>query len=269
LLLVDISYAEPMQNSIRTWTVIIAVVVLAFIVFALMQHTGSTASPAATATTTATSTQNGVTGTGNFQVTGDTVSLTVPDFRASIQFSPNIQSDVKTALQNDANKLKSKLSANSFDLESWISLGTLREMGGDYKGAETAWLFVTQAAPTNAIAFSNLGNLYQNFLKDYPKAEQAFLTAIKISPTDESLYINLYTMYANQYKQGTTAAGDILKKGVAAVPDSVNLHVELARYYKAKGDKADAKVQYDAAIAAANKSGQSATAAELQTEENQ
>jgi Tfp pilus assembly protein PilF len=76
-------------------------------------------------------------------------------------------------------------------------------------------------------------------------------------------------MNANFYKQGTSAAEDILKKGAAAIPDSVDIHVQLARYYKAKGDAADAKTQYDAAIGAANKNGQPAVATQLQTEENQ
>jgi Flp pilus assembly protein TadD len=260
-----------MQNS-RTWAAMIGIVIVILIVLALLQRPAgapSTTSTSTQNTASSTATQNGVTGSGEFQVTGDTVNISVPDFRSTLKFSPSIQSDVKTALQNAANTLEGRLATNSFDLASWINLGTVRKMAGDYTGAEQAWTFVTKAAPTNSIAYNNLGDLYANFIKNYPKAEQAYLTAIKISPNDEAPYINLYQMYTNFYKKGTSAAEDILKKGIVAVPDSTSLHVELARYYKSKGDSADAKTQYDAAIAAANKSGQSAAASQLQVEENQ
>jgi hypothetical protein len=264
-------YPHWMQNSLRIFAGIIIIVILALIGLAFFQKQNGSGSPVSTSTPeiTSTTSQNGVTGTGNFQVTGDTVNITVPDFRAPLKFSPDIQADVKAALQNAAIKLQAKLATDSLDLGSWINLGTIRKMGGDYTGAEKAWLFVTQAAPSNPLAYSNLGDLYENFIKNYPKAEQSYLTELKLNPKDEGTYLNLYTMYANMYKQGTSAAEDILKKGVAAIPNSVNLHVQLARYYKGKGDKADAKKEYDAAIAAANKAGQSAVASELQAEENQ
>ena len=269
--LVQISrYSLSMKNT-RVWTVIIGIVIVVLIVFALVQRLASApvTTATSTATTASTTSKSGVSGSGEFQVTGDTVNITVPDFSSPLKFSPGIQADVKKALQNAANTLKGRLYANSLDLESWINLGTVRKMAGDYTGAEQAWIFVTKAAPTNPIAYNNLGDLYENFLKNYPKAEAAYLNAIKVSPKDESPYLNLYTMYANQYKQDSTAAMDILLKGISAVPDSVNLHIQLARYYKAKGDATDAKAQYDAAIAAANKTGQTSVAQSIQTEENQ
>jgi tetratricopeptide (TPR) repeat protein len=264
-----------MQNSARIWAAVIGVAIVAIIVIVLLQkpttssNSDVTASTTEETSTTSTTTRNGVTGTGDFSVSGDTVNLKIPDYRAPINYSSSIQADVKAALSSAATKIEAKLASNQLDLESWINLGIVRKMAGDYSGAEKAWIFVTQAAPTNAIAYANLGDLYQNFIKDYPKAEKNYLTEIKLSPKDEGVYLNLYTMYANQYKQTTTAAEDILKKGVAAMPDSIALHIQLARYYKGKGDVADAKAQYDAAIQAANKNGQSAVASQIQGEENQ
>jgi Tfp pilus assembly protein PilF len=269
------SYPLRMQNSARIWAAVIGVAIVILIVFALLQKpaaapaTDTTASSTSGTSATGTTTRNGVTGTGDFSVTGDTIDLNIPDFRAPINFSSSIQADVKAALESTATKLEAKLTADSLDLESWVNLGVVRKMGGDYAGAEKAWLFVTQAAPNNPLAYANLGDLYQNFIKNYPKAEKNYLTEIKLSPKDEGAYLNLYTMYANQYKQGTSAAEDILKKGIAALPDSVALHVQLARFYKAKNDTTDARVQYDAAIAAANKAGQGAVALQIQAEENQ
>jgi len=260
-----------MQNSNKMWAAGIALVIVVLVIVALFQRSGSGTSTATTTpisiATSTTQTHDGVTGTGSFTVTGgNTVDIKIPDFRAPIQFSATIQYDVKNALQQAANALETKLAANSFDLESWINLGTVRKMAGDYSGAESAWLFVAKYSPQNSIAFANLGDLYATYLKNYPKAEQAYLTDIKLSPTDESSYLNLYTMYKNFYKQSTTAAEDILKKGIAALPNSVSLHVQLARYYKEKGDTAAAKAQYEAAIAAANASNQTAVAQEIQAE---
>ena len=242
----------------------------ALIGVALMQRP-QTSPTTNTATSTSTgATHDGVTADGGFTVSGDsTVTLDMPDFRAPIQFSQNISADVKQALQKAAKTLGDRLAKDSLDLKSWVDLGAVHKMGGDYKGAEAAWKFVTQAAPTNSIVYNNLGDLYMNFTKEYTKSEKAYLEAIRLSPTDESPYMNLYAMYTNFYKKGTSAAEDILKKGVAAVPDSVNLHVQLARFYKTAGNASAAKPQYDAAIAAAKKAGQEAVAAEIQTEARQ
>lgn len=258
-----------MQNSNRTWAIIIGLIILVLIGVALLQRPQASSSVSTTDTSTATSTtsHDGVTGSGDFTVSGgDTTTIDIPDFRAPIQFSQSISADVKTALQKSAAIVEGRLAKDSLDLKSWIDLGIVRKMGGDYKGAETAWLFVAKTAPTNPIVYNNLGDLYMNFTKEYAKSEKAYLTAIKFDPKNESIYINLYTMYANLYKKGTSAAEDILKKGIAALPDSVNLRVTLARFYKAAGSTNAAKIQYDAAIAAANKAGQTAVATELQAE---
>jgi Tfp pilus assembly protein PilF len=105
-----------------------------------------------------------------------------------------------------------------------------------------------------------------NFLKDYSKAEQAYLSAIKADPAGAGAYRDLASLYDNLYKKGEGAGEAILKKGVAASPDSVDLRVILARYYKDAGRTAEAKEQYQAAIAAANKAGQTEVAAQIQTE---
>jgi tetratricopeptide (TPR) repeat protein len=263
-----------MQNTNKIWAAAIAVIVIALIAIAFLQRPTISAPATNNSTTTpatATTTIGGITASGDFAVSPDvdTVELQIPDFRAPLKFSPDTQADVKAALQNAANTLIGRIADNGFDLEAWINLGTVRKMAGDYRGAETAWKFVTQAAPKNSIAYNNLGDLYANFLKDYPKAEQAYLTAIKYNPAEAGAYRDLSVLYAHLYKKGTTAAEDILKKGVAAAPDSVDLHVLLARYYREAGRASDAKVQYDAAIAAALKAGQSGVAEQLRTESNQ
>lgn len=265
-----------MRNSNYIWTAGPIALVIMFVALAIFMRPQIQSSVATTISTNATSssqqatsteTHDGVTGTGSFEVSKEDIpTLVVPDFRAPLKISPEISADVKLALQKNFATLVEILAKDSFDLKSWIDLGTIRKMGGDYKGAETAWLFVTKGSPTNTVAYSNLADLYMNFLKDYPKSEAMYLKVISLNPTDASAYRDLASLYDNLYKKGTGAGEAILKKGVAAAPDSVDLHVVLARYYKEAGRTAEAKVQYEAAIAAAQKAGQTEVAAQLKTE---
>ena len=155
-------------------------------------------------------------------------------------------------------------------LAALIDLGTADKGKDDYAGAEAAWIQATQIAPNNYVAFANLGDLYMNFLHDYAKADANYQAAIKDAATQPALYGDLFTLYTTtSYKPTATAAEDILKKGIAANPNAVELQVSLARYYKTLGRTADAKAEYDAAITNAKSQGETSLAAQLQTEENQ
>jgi tetratricopeptide (TPR) repeat protein len=166
--------------------------------------------------------------------------------------------------------LVAQIAANETDAAAWINLGALRKINNDYRGAEAAWIYVTKLYPSNSTAYANLGDLYMNFLHDYTRAETNYLLATKYAPTDASLYQTLFTLYTStSYKPSATAAEDILKKGIAANPRAIDLEVVLARYYKSLGRIADAKVQYDAAIANAKSQGQTALAAQIHEEEGQ
>src|SRR4051812_41444182 len=112
----------PMQNSNRMWAAAIVLVIVALITLALFQRSGSGTSTATTTaitlSTSTTQSHDGITGTGNFTVSGgDTINIKIPDFRAPIQFSASVQSDVKNALQQAANSIQNKLAVNSFDLK--------------------------------------------------------------------------------------------------------------------------------------------------------
>jgi len=215
--------------------------------------------------TSDTHTTNGVTGTGNFTVSG-VDSIDVPDFRAPITYSADLSADAKAIIQKNVATLQATLQKNSLDLKAWLDLGAMRKMAGDFAGAETDWKFVTQASPKNTAAFWNLGDLYMNFLKNYPKAESAFKSVIAIEPTNTQAYQALFQLYTDLYKQGTGAAESILKQAIAANPDSVDMQVTLARYYKSQGRAADAKAEYDAAIANATRQHQTNLAAQIKTE---
>lgn len=193
-----------------------------------------------------------------------------PDYKSTITCASGVATSVCEQLKSQDAVIVAKLDANPTDFRAWIDLGSMREAAGDYQGAISAWGYVEKLYPANPTAYLNLADLYLNYLKDYPKAEASYLLAAKYAPTDSDIYANLFTLYTTtSYKPSATAAEDILKKGIAASPKSVNLQVLLARYYKSLGRTADAKVEYDAAIANAKAQGQTALAAEIQAEEGQ
>lgn len=257
-----------MQTSNQKWAIGIVIVVGVLVLVGLV--TRPTASVPSNIPGASMATSSTASSTGNPQVSQEVIpTLTVPDFRKSVKFSSTVSGEIRSAIEKGVTTVKERLTKDSLDLKSWIDLGTLKKMAGDYAGAEEAWVFVTVASPNNSIAYNNLGDLYTNFLKNYPKAETSYLTAIRVDPSDASAYRDLASLYDNFYKKGTSAGEETLKKGVAAVPDSVDLHVLLARYYKSAGKAADAKKQYEAAIAAANKAGQTEAAAQIKTEAGQ
>jgi tetratricopeptide (TPR) repeat protein len=180
-----------------------AIVIIGAIAWSL--YPAPVAAPAAegsassTPISTATTTKDGVTANGNFTVTkDDTITLpTPPDFRAPVAFAADVAPDVRAAITTRAQALEAKLAKDSFDLGAWIDLGAMRKMAGDYRGAETAWLFVTKTAPRNTIAFSNLADLYMNFLKQYPQAETMYQKVIALDSTQIEPYVSLATLYDN------------------------------------------------------------------------
>lgn len=192
-----------------------------------------------------------------------------PAYKGTITCPSDMSQEQCVSIQSQDATVVGKLNANPADSSAWIQLGTLREESGDYQGAVVAWNYVATLYPTNSAAYFNLGDLYMNFLKEYPKAEANYLLAMKYAPADTTIYTNLFTLYTTTpYSPGVTAAEDILKRGIAANPKAVDLQVTLARYYKSLGRTADAKAQYDAAIANAKSQGQTALATQIQTEEN-
>ncbi len=224
-----------------------------------------------------TSPQNQTNQLGYASSTGQTIVVTAldlphsnvapPTFAAPITYEGSVSADVRTALNQDLAKVQAALQKSKNDMNNWLQLGVLYKMGGDYNDAERIWQYVSAAWPHNTISFVNLGDLYMNFLQDYKKAESSYLKAIHNDPGNVENYINLFTLYSGLYTSSPSAAENILKNGIAANPQSYQLQLTLARYYVSKGRTADAKVQYDAAIANAKHAGQPTIAADIQKEE--
>ncbi len=100
---------------------------------------------------------------------------------------------------------------------------------GDYKRAEEVLLRITEEWKTDFVAFNNLGDLYQNYLKDYPKAEQAHRKVIELKPDFIQAYINLYDLYRLFYTEKKDQAVAILREGIMKNPQDTQLRVLLER----------------------------------------
>ncbi len=250
-----------MPQSNRVPPVILAIVLVVAAGAFLWYNNSNGVSSMATSTSATSTAQN----TGGYTITQVPIPQ-APDFKAQLQFASDVSVDIRMQLQKEDAIVVATLTKTPGDLNAWVNLGTLHKMAGDYQGAATIWSYVASLYPQSPAAYDNLGDLYQNFLKNYAKAESNFLAAIQQKPDDTNPYRALYEMYTSVYKVGSSAAEDILKKGIAANPRAVDLEVLLARYYKSQGRTADAKAEYDAAIQNANAQGQVSLAAEIQQE---
>lgn len=188
-------------------------------------------------------------GSGGLKGAGVTPDpLAEPVFDKPVKILTILTPAVEADARENIAKLVSFLQKDSSDHASWIALGIYRKILGDYKEAETLWLYVTHRWPTDFIAYNNLGNLYLENLKDSPKAEQYFLKTAELKPLFTQTYLNLYNLYRYAYKGKEAEAPKALLAGLAKNPKDSNLMVALARHYVDMGDTVSAKTYYTMAI---------------------
>jgi len=259
------------KNILIGIVVLIIVVLLGYFAWKERGTNGSTVAATSTVSTTtvtvASSTSSGYTITPVALPTSGTP--VAPNFKAPLVFSSSVSASDQASLQSEFAQAQAAIASNPVDLDAIIALGNVRKEAGDYAGAAADWQYVSEMSPTNPVSFANLADLYTNFLPDYPKAAAAYKQQIANDPTDIYIYEDLFQLYTIKYPQGSSDPSVILKQGIAANPKAINLQVDLARYYKAKGDSTDAQAEYQAAIANANSQGQTSTAQELQQESSQ
>lgn len=105
---------------------------------------------------------------------------TAPLYRTPIAYAASVSADVRTAVEQNRAHNIGLLDQDKKNFSAWMDLAVLYKIGGDYRGAETIWLYVTKAWPQSPIAFHNLGDLYENFLKDAAKAKLYYNLAAKL-----------------------------------------------------------------------------------------
>lgn len=199
-----------------------------------------------------TRTVGGITFEGEGDIVVEEVPLAeagpAPSLERPITIPPSFSSEAAALMQKEIRTLIAGIKGKPGDMSLWLDLGLRWQEIGDYEGARAAYEYVARLAPSSSTAYANLGNLYHYYLKDFPKSEQYFLQAIKLDPKYVLFYANLHDLYRYSYKKDTGAAADILKQGIKANPEAVDLYVALAAYYKTQGNRAQAKVYYEQAL---------------------
>ena len=150
-------------------------------------------------------------------------SVQAPNLDHPVNYSTDLSPDVVATLTKDIASTTASLKRNPSQADVWLQLAVYYKIAGDFHAAEAIWTYLTKAAPSNYVAFADLGDLYQNFLQNYPQAETNYLQAIKLKPDAVYVYANLYSLYKYQYKTNTTAAADILAQGLKANPGNPDL----------------------------------------------
>jgi tetratricopeptide (TPR) repeat protein len=257
------------QRNILAGVVILIIVVAAAYLY-LRPASGVPITPGNTLATSSSATSSASAAPISGTPTTIHLGAAQPSFTQPISFAAGIPANVKAALNTQFADVSSQLAKNPTQVDLWLGLGTLRKMGGDYQGAIEDWNYVGKDGNSlSSVAYGNLADLYLNFVKNYPQAEASYKAAIALNPAYPDYYQGLFTLYTTtSYKPSPTAAEDILKQGIAANPKAVDLQVTLAVYYKSLGRTADAKAEFDAAIANAKSQGQTDLAAQIQAEES-
>ena len=161
--------------AIRTLLITCALILLAAAgTYSYMRRAPATSS--STASTTSQTLSDGTVVSGlpeGATVTEETSAPqpVAPNYRAPVAYGADVTAEVKAAIEPRLAADIALLDKNSSNFNAWMDLAILRKIGGDYRGAEAIWLYATKQWPTSYIAFHNLGDLYQNFLKDSAKAK--------------------------------------------------------------------------------------------------
>lgn len=124
------------------------------------------------------------------------------------------------------------LDVNPDNLDPWLQAGVIKKVIGDFEGARDAWEYASLIRPKNFVSFKNLGELYWHYLPDYPRSEENFRKAIENEPRFIDSYISLSELYRYSYTEKQSLAEAPLLDGIRENPDSKDLMIYLARFYR-------------------------------------
>jgi serine/threonine-protein kinase len=160
-------------------------------------------------------------------------------YKWSLDHKPEL---VRNAL--DACQRSVKLSSET--AEGHICLGIVDNGTGKYEDAVNELQMAERSDPTNALAFTSLGNAFER-LNRLPDAEQAFRKAIAVRP---SYWIGYSQLGAFNFRHARYSdALDAFKKTVELAPDNFLVYNNIAGVYLATGDYKNAAAAAERSIA--------------------
>ena len=191
-----------------------------------------------------------------------------PSLTRAVSYSKDLAPDARDLVEKHINDLRAQLKGNPTRYDTWLDLAIRYKQAGDFAKTREVWEYLASIHPDDAVSRHNLGDLYHHFLKDYQNAEKYYKEAIDLAPTNALDYLALHELYRYSYKQDTGAAIDILKLGIGRVTEHqpIDLYIALAGYYGEKADKAKAAENYSKARDLARDAGNTKLVSELNAE---
>lgn len=174
-------------------------------------------------------------------------TIPLPVLVRDVAFPDYYNEEAKTLMRDKIATAIVNIEGDNTDFGNWLELANLRSSMEDYTGALEIYEYLNVASPTNSVSFVNAGNTYHLYLKDYPKAEENLKQALVNSSSSIHNVRSLYELYLYSYKTDTGLAGQTLLDALVVAPDSIDLMVLLAEYYKNAGDDTSAKTYYEKA----------------------
>jgi len=167
------------------------------------------------------------------------------------RFSP----EAEAILRKNIDTLKTQLKGDPNSFQAWSDLANQYKILDDFEGAREIWEYLSIAAEGNTVSKINLANLYHYQLRDYEKSEAIFRDVIAMNGQIVEAYTGLHELYRYSFKTPTTLAIDVLKEGITAIPDSIDLRMLLASYYTELKLEEEARAVYGEVLTMANEAG--------------
>ncbi|OGH64441.1 MAG: hypothetical protein A2821_02890 [Candidatus Magasanikbacteria bacterium RIFCSPHIGHO2_01_FULL_41_23] len=120
--------------------------------------------------------------------------------------------------------------------ETWVAIGNLKSLFGDYVGALAAYEQSVAIQPNNIVAQRNIAVLYAENLQDYKQAEAHYRLAIRNELNRAELYMDLIKI---QWKKlnNENAAKITLEEGLKRTKNDYDLVYFAIAFYTEIGDK--------------------------------
>lgn len=213
-----------MDENTRKWYGIAAAIIVIFIAVALYLSVHKNAvAPSDNVTGTATTTdQTGSVQTGIPNMSG----YTAPNLDRPYTPPSNLPANIQEQSRKTVAAAITQLKIDPNHLAYWLELAIYRKGSADYTGAEEIWVYCTKVWPTDALSFSNLADLYGNYLHDNQKAVANWNQVIKLEPKNIAAYLNLAT-FQNINMKDKAAAQATLQAGLKANPGNKDLQYAL------------------------------------------
>lgn len=157
------------------------------------------------------------------------------DWRTLLVFQvkdQNMSADAIAKYQEMFAGTKARLEKNPDDFAAWLNLGIVRKSIGDYEGAADVWEYAAKIRPQSSQPFSNLGDLYANFLNDVAKGEEYYKKALANDPKDVNIILGLADVYRYRLSGKEYLYEQTILEALKILPNDVNLIAPLALYYR-------------------------------------